>query len=123
MLFLDYHVFSTVVRQIAAQGFPTLPGKVVESSMETIGKKQEVGAVLGRVAEGATERPLFNGARVRGPLAARHDSCGNFRRIPHCPQSPKPLAGKPFRPIATGNRLLGGKKFRPRPLTRINKYG
>ena len=38
-LFLDYHVFSTVVRQITAQQFSTTPGKVVESGIEFSGKK------------------------------------------------------------------------------------
>ena len=39
-IFLDHHVFSIAVRQVAAQRFPTSPGQVVASRIESFGRKQ-----------------------------------------------------------------------------------
>jgi hypothetical protein len=39
-IFLDHHVFSIAVRQVNAQRFPTSPGQVLESRIESFGRKQ-----------------------------------------------------------------------------------
>jgi hypothetical protein len=39
-IFLDYHVFSIAVRQVIAQRFPTSPGQVLDSRIESFGRKQ-----------------------------------------------------------------------------------